>query len=138
MKQFFSELKNFPRKCDWVLLLLCLLTSGFGMICMVSATQAEKFGGSMRYVLVQSAGIVLGLGRAIGETMAVVMIAGNQPRIPGSILDGVRTLTTNIVLEMGYAADLHRDALIATAVVLFVFLLAINLVFAVLNARSQR
>ena len=61
MKQFFSELKNFPRKCDWVLLLLCLLTSGFGMICMVSATQAEKFGGSMRYVLVQSAGIVLGL-----------------------------------------------------------------------------
>lgn len=84
------------------------------------------------------AGIVLGLGRAIGETMAVVMIAGNQPRIPDSILDGVRTLTTNIVLEMGYAADLHRDALIATAVVLFVFILAINLVFAVLNARSQR
>ena len=61
MKQFFSELKNFPRKCDWVLLLLCLLTSGFGILCMVSATQAEKFGGSMRYILVQSAGIVLGL-----------------------------------------------------------------------------
>ena len=61
MKQFFSELKNFPRKCDWVLLLLCLLTSGFGILCMISATQAEKFGGSMRYVLVQSAGIVLGL-----------------------------------------------------------------------------
>ena len=84
------------------------------------------------------AGVVLGLGRAIGETMAVVMIAGNQPRIPGSILEGVRTLTTNIVLEMGYAADLHRDALIATAVVLFVFVLVINLVFAALNARSSR
>ena len=61
MKQFFSELKNFPKKCDWVLLLLCLITSGFGLICMVSATQADKFGGSMRYILVQSAGIVLGL-----------------------------------------------------------------------------
>lgn len=84
------------------------------------------------------AGVVLGLGRAIGETMAVVMIAGNQPRIPGGILDGVRTLTTNIVLEMGYAADLHRDALVATAVVLFVFVLVINLVFAALNARSKQ
>ena len=61
MKQFFSELKNFPKKCDWVLLLLCLITSGFGLICMVSATTADKFGGSMRYILVQSAGIVLGL-----------------------------------------------------------------------------
>ena len=61
MKQFFSELKNFPKKCDWVLLLLCLITSGFGLICMVSATNADKFGGSMRYILVQSAGIVLGL-----------------------------------------------------------------------------
>ena len=61
MNQFLSELKNFPKKCDWVLLLLCLITSGFGLICMVSATQADKFGGSMRYILVQSAGIVLGL-----------------------------------------------------------------------------
>ena len=61
MKQFFSELRNFPKKCDWVLLLLCLITSGFGLICMVSATNADKFGGSMRYILVQSAGIVLGL-----------------------------------------------------------------------------
>lgn len=84
------------------------------------------------------AGVVLGVGRAIGETMAVVMIAGNQAVIPGSILDGVRTLTTNIVLEMGYAADLHREALIATAVVLFVFVLIINIVFAVLNGRSKR
>lgn len=84
------------------------------------------------------AGVVLGVGRAIGETMAVVMIAGNQVQIPNSLLDGVRTLTTNIVMEMGYAADLHRDALIATAVVLFVFVLVINLVFAALNARSRK
>lgn len=84
------------------------------------------------------AGVVLGIGRAIGETMAVVMIAGNQVQIPGSILDGVRTLTTNIVMEMGYAADLHREALIATAVVLFVFVLIINLAFAALNARSKK
>lgn len=84
------------------------------------------------------AGIVLGVGRAIGETMAVVMIAGNQVQIPDSLLDGVRTLTTNIVMEMGYAADLHREALIATAVVLFVFVLLINLAFAALNARSRK
>lgn len=84
------------------------------------------------------AGVVLGIGRAIGETMAVVMIAGNQVQIPGSILNGVRTLTTNIVMEMGYAADLHREALIATAVVLFVFVLIINLAFAALNARSKK
>lgn len=83
-------------------------------------------------------GIVLGLGRAIGETMAVVMVAGNQVQIPDSVLDGVRTLTTNVVLEMGYAADLHREALIATAVVLFVFILIINLAFAVLKARSTK
>lgn len=83
-------------------------------------------------------GIVLGLGRAIGETMAVVMVAGNQVQLPASIMDGVRTLTTNIVLEMGYAADLHRDALIATAVVLFVFILLINLVFSIVKARSNK
>ncbi len=83
------------------------------------------------------AGIVLGVGRAIGETMAVVMIAGNQVQIPGSVLEGVRTLTTNIVMEMGYAADLHREALIATAVVLFVFILLINLLFAALKARQN-
>lgn len=73
------------------------------------------------------AGVVLGLGRAIGETMAVMMVAGNQAIIPGNILSGVRTLTTNIVLEMGYSTDLHREALIGTAVVLFVFILIINL-----------
>lgn len=72
-------------------------------------------------------GAVLGIGRAVGETMAVKMVAGNQPIIPENLLSGVRTLTTNIVLEMGYAADLHREALIGTAVVLFVFILIINL-----------
>lgn len=83
------------------------------------------------------AGIVLGIGRAIGETMAVMMIVGNQPRIPGSILEGCRTLTTNIVMEMGYAADLHKEALIATAVVLFVFILIINLSFSALKRRGK-
>lgn len=73
------------------------------------------------------AGVVLGIGRAVGETMAVMMVAGNQAVIPNSMLSGVRTLTTNIVLEMGYSTDLHREALIGTAVVLFIFILIINL-----------
>ena len=84
------------------------------------------------------AGVVLGVGRAIGETMAVVMVAGNQARMPAGMLKGVRTLTANIVIEMGYAADLHRGALIATGVVLFVFILIINLCFSLLKARSKR
>ena len=83
------------------------------------------------------AALVLGIGRAIGETMAVVMVAGNQARMPAGILKGIRTLTTNIVTEMGYAADLHREALIATGVVLFVFILMINLLFSVLNRRME-
>ena len=83
------------------------------------------------------AGVVLGVGRAIGETMAVIMIAGNQPRIPSSILEGVRTLTGNIVMEMGYATGLHREALIATGVVLFVFILLINLLFSILKRREN-
>lgn len=83
------------------------------------------------------AGVILGVGRAIGETMAVVMIAGNQPIIPGGILSGVRTMTANIVIEMGYAADLHREALIATAVVLFVFVLIINLLFSLIKRRTK-
>lgn len=82
------------------------------------------------------AGIVLGIGRAIGETMAVIMVAGNQARMPAGIVRGVRTLTANIVLEMGYAAGLHREALIATAVVLFVFILLINLSVSLLNRRA--
>ena len=83
------------------------------------------------------AGVVLGIGRAIGETMAVVMIAGNQARMPKGLLKGVRTLTMNIVTEMGYATGLHREALIATAVVLFVFILIINLSLSLLNRRSE-
>ncbi len=83
-----------------------------------------------------TAGVILGIGRSIGETMAVSMIAGNQPVIPGSLFQGVRTLTANIVLEMGYAADLHREALIATAVVLFVFILLINLSFSILKRKK--
>ena len=83
------------------------------------------------------AGIVLGIGRAIGETMAVVMIAGNPPRMPKGLLKGVRTMTMNIVTDMGYATGLHRQALIATAVVLFVFVLIINLSLSLLNRRSE-
>lgn len=79
------------------------------------------------------AGVILGLGRAVGETMAVVMVAGNQAIIPEKLTQGVRTMSANIVLEMGYATDLHREALIATAVVLFVFILLINLTFSVIK-----
>lgn len=83
------------------------------------------------------AGVVLGIGRAVGETMAVMMVAGNQAVIPGSVLSGVRTLTTNIVLEMGYSTDLHREALIGTAVVLFVFILIINLSLSLFKRRVK-
>lgn len=81
--------------------------------------------------------VILGVGRAIGETMAVIMVAGNQARIPTNIMRGVRTLTSNIVMEMGYATDLHREALIATGVVLFVFILIINLSFSLLKRRNE-
>jgi len=84
-----------------------------------------------------TAGVILGIGRAIGEAMAVKIIAGNQAVIPKSLLSGVRTLTSNIVLEMGYATDLHREALIATAVVLFVFILIINLMFSLLKRKEK-
>ncbi|MEG1845820.1 MAG: phosphate ABC transporter permease subunit PstC [Oscillospiraceae bacterium] len=83
------------------------------------------------------AGVVLGIGRAIGETMAVIMVAGNQAIMPQGLLKGIRTLTANIVIEMGYAADLHREALIATGVVLFVFILIINLTFSLIKRREN-
>ena len=82
------------------------------------------------------AGIVLGVGRAMGETMAVIMVAGNQARMPKGVFQGIRTLTGNIVIEMGYAAGLHREALIATGVVLFAFILIINLAFSALKRRD--
>ena len=84
------------------------------------------------------AGVVLGIGRSIGETMAVMMVAGNQPVIPSSILGGVRTMTTNIVMEMSYATGLHREALIATAVVLFVFILIINVSLSLINRKGEK
>ena len=83
------------------------------------------------------AGVILGVGRAIGETMAVSMVAGNQPILPDSILSGVRTMTANVIIEMGYAEGLHREALIATAVVLFVFILIINISFSLLKRRDK-
>lgn len=83
------------------------------------------------------AAVILGIGRAVGETMAVKMVAGNQPVLPGKLTDGVRTMTANIVMEMGYAGEMHRKALIATAVVLFVFILMINLSFSMLKRKVQ-
>lgn len=83
------------------------------------------------------AAIILGVGRAIGETMAVILVAGNQTVIPKSVTSGVRTMTSNIVMEMGYAGGLHRGALIATGVVLFVFILIINLCFSALKRRKD-
>lgn len=79
--------------------------------------------------------VVLGIGRAIGETMAVVMVAGNQARMPNGIFKGIRTLTANIVIEMGYAADLHREALIGTGVILFIFILLINALFLIFKRK---
>lgn len=72
------------------------------------------------------AGVILGMGRAIGETMAVIMIAGNSTRIPGSILDPVRTMTANIAMEMGFAIGDHREALFATGIFLFIFIMILN------------
>ena len=82
------------------------------------------------------AGVILGIGRAIGEATAVMMVAGNRTSMPKGLLKGVRTLTSNIVIEMGYAADLHREALIATAVVLFGFILMINALTSILKRRN--
>lgn len=73
-------------------------------------------------------GIVLGIGRAMGETMAVTLVAGNATIIPSSLTDPVRTLTANIAMEMGYASGLHQEALFATGVILFVFIMLLNLI----------
>ena len=83
------------------------------------------------------ASIILGIGRAIGETMAVVMVAGNQARMPDGIFRGVRTLTANIVMEMGYAEGLHRYSLIATGIILLVFIFIINVIFTIVTRKSK-
>ncbi|MGN0353089.1 MAG: phosphate ABC transporter permease subunit PstC [Roseburia sp.] len=85
-----------------------------------------------------TAAVILGIGRAIGETMAVMLVVGNQARVPSTIFKGVRTLTTNIVLEMGYATGLHRESLIATGVVLFVFILIINVTFSLVKRHGEK
>lgn len=84
------------------------------------------------------ASVVLGIGRAIGETMAVIMVAGNHARLTSNPLDGIRTLTANVVIEMKYATGLHENALIATGVVLFVFILIINLSFSILKRKASK
>ncbi len=106
----------------------------FGLVVLVPLVQ-NIFGVAGNTML--TASVLLGIGRAIGETMAVVMVAGNKPRMPQGLLDGVRTMTANIVMEMGYATDLHREALIATAVVLFVFILIINVTFSLLRRKDR-
>ncbi|MCK9377109.1 MAG: phosphate ABC transporter permease subunit PstC [Syntrophobacterales bacterium] len=79
--------------------------------------------------------IILGMGRAIGETMAVIMVAGNALKIPTSVLDPVRTLTSNIALELGYAAGRHREALFATGIVLFIIIMVLNLTATLVTRR---
>ena len=111
----------------------------FFATCIVSTATGSSIGTMFTaFPIFYPAGIILGVGRAIGETMAVIMIAGNQPRIPDGLLEGVRTLTGNIVMEMGYAQGLHREALIATGVVLFVFILIINLLFSILKRKESK
>ena len=79
--------------------------------------------------------VILGMGRAIGETMAVIMVAGNALKIPISILDPARTLTANIPLELGYASGRHREALFATGIVLFIIIMILNLSATVITRR---
>ena len=82
------------------------------------------------------AGVILGIGRALGETMAVILVAGNSTAMPTSLLDSARPLTTNIALEMGYAAGTHQEMLFATGVVLFLFIIIINLVLTKLTSKG--
>ena len=82
------------------------------------------------------AGVILGIGRALGETMAVILVAGNSTAMPTSLLDSARPLTTNIALEMGYAAGTHQNMLFATGVVLFIFIIIINLVLTKLTSKG--
>lgn len=83
-------------------------------------------------------GVVLGAGRAIGETMAVILVSGNRPALPGSIFDPIRSMTNNIALEMGYATGLHQEALFSTGVVLFVFIMILNGVVRAVSRRNAK
>ena len=83
------------------------------------------------------ASIILGIGRAVGETMAVIMVAGNAVAVPGSLLSPVRTLTSNIALEMGYASGEHRQALFATGVILFVIIMVLNTIANMTSSRKK-
>lgn len=83
------------------------------------------------------ASVILGMGRAVGETMAVIMVAGNAAAVPGSLLAPVRTLTSNIALEMGYASGEHREALFATGVILFVIIMVLNTIANKTSARRK-
>ncbi|NLZ35139.1 MAG: ABC transporter permease subunit, partial [Clostridiales bacterium] len=82
--------------------------------------------------------VVLGLGRAIGETMAIILVAGNSAIMPKSIMDSVRPLTTNIALEMGYAFGTHQEMLFATGVILFVFILLLNYILSKLSSKEGK
>lgn len=84
------------------------------------------------------AAVILGMGRAVGETMAVIMVAGNSVQMPGSPLDSVRTLTANIALEMGYAAGDHRGALFATGIVLFIIIMMLNSVANLARGKQKK
>lgn len=84
------------------------------------------------------AGVILGMGRAVGETMAVIMVAGNSVQIPDSILKPVRTLTANIALEMSYASGQHEQALFATAIVLFIIIMILNSLAGLARRKKKR
>lgn len=83
-----------------------------------------------------TASLVLGIGRALGETMAVVMVAGNSVAYPDSLFNSFRVLTANIVMEMGYAGEVQQGALVATGVILLVFVLIVNLVFGAISKKA--
>ncbi|HGF5001819.1 TPA: phosphate ABC transporter permease subunit PstC [Vibrio parahaemolyticus] len=83
-------------------------------------------------------GVILGIGRALGETMAIIMVMGNAPAMPEGILDSARTLTANIAIEMSYASGVHANALYATGVVLLVFIMSLNAVLLYLNREKAK
>ncbi len=83
-----------------------------------------------------TASLVLGIGRALGETMAVVMVAGNSVAYPDSLFNSFRVLTANIVMEMGYAGEVQQGALVATGVILLVFVLIVNLIFGAISKKT--